>query len=106
MVTTRSRGSSTKHEAPKGVGEAPVKKQKTSKASKKDIEKGGPQEKPAQDDVPKVKDGQNKENKGKGKKQENRSGKPPAAEPAAAEAEKKTAGGAERDSKEATYRPL
>lgn len=81
----------------------PPKKQKTSKATKKDIENVGSKQKPAQKDDAEVKDKQKTKTKAKNDKQESANGKPPAEEPAAAEAEKKITGGAERDSKESRY---
>ena len=94
MVTTRSSKSSAKHEAPKGTKNAPSKKQKTTKSTKKDpdVETGKSREEPDKGITSKVED-----------KQQEDTMKPPAEEPAAAEAEKRTTGGADRESKESRY---
>jgi hypothetical protein len=99
MVTTRSTRSSTKHQAAKTGDEAPAKKRKTSKTTKKDIQDDKSGEKSGTK-VSKVENGQKTGTQAKNKKQENGKGKPPADEPAAAEAEKKTTGGATRESKD------
>lgn len=99
MVTTRSNRSSTKHEAPKVEKGAPAKKQKTSKATKKDIENGESEDQPQARNDPNVEKAQKAEPQERNGNQTN--GKAPAEEPAAAEAEKKTTGGAARDSNEA-----
>ena len=114
MVTTRSRGNSAKHEAPKAESELPTKKRKTSKTTKNEIEANGKPDENIEEPVPEVLNSLNshrsdmkKPETANGNKENNeQDGKPPAAEPEAAKAEDITAGHAPRDSSQAEYIPV